>query len=580
VDEALSESGEFLRCLMDVDGIFQSSGTACLQLAADIMVYVDRDVEVDPSEAGEVVELREMLGRKFARMKDSWENLIQSAMDHDEMAVFCEISELVEITESVTDSAMFESEDLLQSLRDHDLCDWMGNADEDSAPDAENPSAKVDEEADGAHELGNTVSTDAVTGEAASGTSGLERTLGAPGAERDRQQVVLVSGSGFSRYATEVAEGIERVETLLDENRGDGVVLDKGRWDTLAHDVASLREQLSQMECGWDWFREHAMTQDTFDGVSQTVDGYMLLGEDVLERAGRLMLSREGCVLPVAGAPPTAVDQGHASAETGPAREGELPLKGRTQIQTPAETETGSQADDIKPATGTPGVDVQSGWREDLTVDTGQETVANTEGRAAVISEGGRGEEDLTSEELKGLRCPDEGLEGQTGLMRTAWDGGGAAGASEDGRGEEDLTVEELKGLRCLEEALEGQKGLMRTAWDGVMVSVGNVLVFTELETLMVVARDAIDRIIRTSVRFTKKAGRLKNPLSRTQMDRQHANSGSNDWDAKSDISKMARGVLDGGERQRDTKGIRTLQPDLQARVQGGPAKWWDLLIL
>ena len=352
------------------------------------------------------------------------------------------------------------------------------------------------------------------------------------------------------------------METLLDGNRGDGVVLDEGRWDTLAHDFASLREQLSRMECGWDWFREQAMTQDTFDGVSQTVDGYMLLGEDVLERAGRIMLSREGYVLPVAGAPPTAVDQGHASAETGPAREGELPLKGTTQIQTPSETETGSEAGDIRPATGTPGADVQSGWREDLTIDTGQETAANTEGRAAVISEGRRGEEDLTSGELKGLRCPKEALEGQAGLMWTAWDNVRAAGASEDGCGEEDLTLEELKGLRCLEEALEGQKGLMRMAWNNMMVSVGNALVFTELETLMIVARDAIDRIIRNSVRFTKKVGRLKKPVSRTQMDRQQANSGSNDWDAKSGISEMARGVLDGGERQRDTGGIGTLQPD------------------
>ena len=98
------------------------------------------------------------------------------------------------------------------------------------------------------------------------------------------------------------------METLLDGNRGDGVVLDEGRWDTLAHDIASLREQLSRMECGWDWFREQAMTQDTFDGVSQTVDGYMLLGEDVLDRADRFTLSREEHVLPVADPPPAAVD--------------------------------------------------------------------------------------------------------------------------------------------------------------------------------------------------------------------------------------------------------------------------------
>ena len=67
VDEVLSESGEFLHCLMDVDGIFKSSGTKCSHLALDIMVYFDRDTNIDPSEAGDIMELRETLGRKFAR---------------------------------------------------------------------------------------------------------------------------------------------------------------------------------------------------------------------------------------------------------------------------------------------------------------------------------------------------------------------------------------------------------------------------------------------------------------------------------------------------------------------------------
>ena len=38
------------------------------------------------------------------------------------------------------------------------------------------------------------------------------------------------------------------------------------------------------------------------------------------------------------------------------------------------------------------------------------------------------------------------------------------------------------------------------------MVSVENELVFTELETLMVVAKDAIDGVIGTSVPFIKEA--------------------------------------------------------------------------
>jgi hypothetical protein len=128
---------------------------------------------------------------------------------------------------------------------------------------------------------------------------------------------------------------------------------------------------------------------------------------------------------------------------------GGSPMKGTTQVQTPGETGAGSGADDIGPVTGTPkgtankqsGVVAVDGRRNDLTVDTGQ----------------------------------------------------GAAATSDDKRREKDLTLEELSGLRRLEEAMEGQKGLIRTAWDGAMVSVENALVFSELEMLMVVARDAID---------------------------------------------------------------------------------------
>lgn len=150
VDDALSVSGEFLRSLTDVDGIFQSSKTDCLRLASDIMAFVDRGIDVDPTEAGDLTELRRMLGRKFARLKGSWENLLQSALDYNESSVFVEISELVKITERATNEALFGSEDLLRSLKDHDLCDWVGVEEADSAPEAENLSETEDEEADGA----------------------------------------------------------------------------------------------------------------------------------------------------------------------------------------------------------------------------------------------------------------------------------------------------------------------------------------------------------------------------------------------------------------------------------------------
>jgi hypothetical protein len=128
VGDALSLSGEFLRRLTDVDGIFQSSKTTCLRLA------LDRGVDVNPTEAGDVAELKEMLGKKFARLKGSWENLLQSALNCDESVVFVKISELVEVTEGTTNEALFGAEDLLQSLNDRDLCDWVGVEEADSAP--------------------------------------------------------------------------------------------------------------------------------------------------------------------------------------------------------------------------------------------------------------------------------------------------------------------------------------------------------------------------------------------------------------------------------------------------------------
>ena len=46
----------------------------------------------------------------------------------------------------------------------------------------------------------------------------------------------------------------------------------------------------------------------------------------------------------------------------------------------------------------------------------------------------------------------------------------------------------------------------MKKAWDDAMVSVKNKLVFAELDTLVMVAREAVERIIRTSARFVREA--------------------------------------------------------------------------
>ena len=107
VGEALSESGEFLGCLTDVNGIFCNSRAACLQLAAEILVFVGRGMDVNHMETWELKELRGTLKSKFARLKGSWENLLWYAIEYDESAVFHEISELVWVTEEATNEAKF-----------------------------------------------------------------------------------------------------------------------------------------------------------------------------------------------------------------------------------------------------------------------------------------------------------------------------------------------------------------------------------------------------------------------------------------------------------------------------------------
>jgi hypothetical protein len=137
VDKALVVSTRFLRSLTDIDDVFQDSKVVCLRLAVDIMSFVDKGNGVNPEEAGDLEELRGCLKRKFARLKGSWENLVQSTLDYNETVVFAELAELVEVTEAATDDALFGSEDLLQQLMDRDLCDGIAYYGVDDTSDSE-----------------------------------------------------------------------------------------------------------------------------------------------------------------------------------------------------------------------------------------------------------------------------------------------------------------------------------------------------------------------------------------------------------------------------------------------------------
>jgi hypothetical protein len=211
VDSALSQSGEFLSCLTDVDGIFQSSKTTCLQLTAHIMVFVDRGTDVDPMEAVDLEDLRQTLGNKFARMKGSWENLLQSAIDYDESAVFHEVSELVEVTEATKNEALFGAEDLLQSLRNRDLQDWIGG-DADDTPESDSHAIE-DGVADSAPESEDTPESD----------SHVEKGGGADNAPKleDSYHTETTEIEGASATFLEVADTVCRaaMEVVIDGMR-------------------------------------------------------------------------------------------------------------------------------------------------------------------------------------------------------------------------------------------------------------------------------------------------------------------------------------------------------------------------
>ena len=97
VRDALSISEAFLREVKDVDGVFRGSKAAYLGLVANIMALVNKDTDMDATEAECLVDLRNTLVKKFARLKGSWENLLQSSLNFDESVVFTSILELVEL---------------------------------------------------------------------------------------------------------------------------------------------------------------------------------------------------------------------------------------------------------------------------------------------------------------------------------------------------------------------------------------------------------------------------------------------------------------------------------------------------
>ena len=72
-------------------------------------------------------------------------------------------------------------------------------------------------------------------------------------------------------------------------------------------------------------------------------------------------------------------------------------------------------------------------------------------------------------------------------------DGGGteAPGARHKVEG---LTIDELDGLGRLGDALDEQTFLIQRVWNDAMVVITNELVFTEVDTLVIIAKEAVEK--------------------------------------------------------------------------------------
>ena len=74
--------------------------------ARDILYFINRDMSVGIKsvEILELKELRRALEDQFASMQESWDNLIQCAIDH--CTIFDEIAEIFRTTKEAVDKAL------------------------------------------------------------------------------------------------------------------------------------------------------------------------------------------------------------------------------------------------------------------------------------------------------------------------------------------------------------------------------------------------------------------------------------------------------------------------------------------
>ena len=118
IDEAMHLSLQFLQKMTDLNGNFKPLVTASLHLAMLILHTVDTSELGDPDAVAIIKRLRKEQQTDMYRLRERWEDLLQTADDHDESATFERLSNIMDYTEDYVNDAWFDAKSFMCSCEE------------------------------------------------------------------------------------------------------------------------------------------------------------------------------------------------------------------------------------------------------------------------------------------------------------------------------------------------------------------------------------------------------------------------------------------------------------------------------
>ena len=118
IDEAMHLSLQFLQKMTDLNGNFKPLVTASLHLAMLILHTVDTSELGDPDAVATIKQMRKEQQTGMYRLRERWEDLLQTADDHDESATFERLSNIMDYTEDYVNDAWFDAKSFMCSCEE------------------------------------------------------------------------------------------------------------------------------------------------------------------------------------------------------------------------------------------------------------------------------------------------------------------------------------------------------------------------------------------------------------------------------------------------------------------------------